>query len=51
METILEKVVTGVKGQGKVPKRRDVGLGSGVGVVEAMGGMGMGMGRGWRAGL
>jgi len=45
VETGLEKVVRGVREQGKVAKRREVGGGGGLGLgVEAM----SGMGRGWR---
>ncbi len=43
VETGLEKVVKGVREQGKVKKRRDVGAADGLGVVG-----GLGMGRGWR---
>ena len=47
VETGLDKVVKGVREQGKVKKRKEVGLSAadGLGVV---GGLGMGMGRGWR---
>lgn len=41
VETGLEKVVRGVREQGKVAKRREVGTG-----VDAMG-----VGRGWRGAL
>ncbi len=46
VETGLEKVVSGVRGQGSVKKRREVqGLGMGMGVgVEGL----AGIGRGWR---
>ena len=44
VETGLESVVKGVKEQGKVTNRRDVGLG-------AMEGLGSGLGRGWRGAL
>ncbi|KAM0801505.1 Longin-like domain-containing protein [Usnea florida] len=45
VETGLDKVVKGVREQGTVKKRREVGLGAdGLGVVG-----GLGMGRGWRA--
>lgn len=44
VETGLEKVVKGVREQGRVRKRGEGGGGLGVG-VEAMGGLGMG--RGW----
>lgn len=45
VETGLDKVVKGVREQGRVKKRREVGLGAdGLGVVG-----GLGMGRGWRA--
>lgn len=45
VETGLEKVVKGVREQGKVAKRREMGGGGGLGLgVEAM----AGMGRGWR---
>ena len=46
VETGLDKVVKGVREQGKVTKRREVGMGAadGLGVVG-----GLGMGRGWRA--
>jgi AP-3 complex subunit sigma len=45
VETGLEKVVKGVREQGKVAKRREMGSGGGLGLgVEAM----AGMGRGWR---
>lgn len=45
VETGLDKVVKGVREQGRVKKRREVGLGGadGLGVVG-----GLGMGRGWR---
>lgn len=45
VETGLDKVVRGVRAQGTVKKRREVGLGAtdGYGVVG-----GLGMGRGWR---
>lgn len=45
VETGLDKVVKGVREQGKVKKRREVGMGGadGLGVVG-----GLGMGRGWR---
>ena len=49
VETNLEKVVKGVKEQGKVEKRREAGgTVGGVGIAEVVGaGLG-GMGRGWR---
>lgn len=47
METGLDTVVKGVREQGKVKKRKEVGLSAadGLGVV---GGLKMGIGRGWR---
>ena len=49
VETSLDKVVKGVKEQGKVEKRKEIGgTVGGVGIAEVMGaGLG-GMGRGWR---
>lgn len=45
VETGLEKVVKGVREQGKVARRREISGGGGLGLgVEAM----AGMGRGWR---
>ena len=47
-ETNLDKVVKGVREQGKVAKRRD-GVGSGGGSIPSMGIEGLAsMGRGWR---
>lgn len=45
VETGLDRVVKGVREQGTVKKRREVGLGGadGLGVVG-----GLGMGKGWR---
>ncbi len=47
VETGLERVVRGVREQGKVRKRREGGVGAGDG-LRVGGGLGLGVGRGWR---
>ncbi len=47
VETGLERVVRGVREQGKVKKRREGGVGAGDGLGVG-GGLGLGVGRGWR---